>query len=326
MNSADRFDVVGFGALNVDLIYQTDSSMIAEIAGDAGVGTETTARPEEMYALLQRLERCGTLKSKDGGGQAANTIVALSRMGFRCGYTGAVGDDEDGKFLLDSLELVDTAGIVRGGRSGICVVMLDETGERTMRVFPNANNTVSNAQVDTDYAARADFLHMTSFVGDGPLDTQRKLVKELGKSCRIAFDPGDLYSRRDIEELREIIERAEIVLAADDEIESLTCTDYERGCRELLSMGAKIVVAKKGKEGTYVASGNGAFETSAPPAEVVDKTGAGDVYAAGFIAGLLRHAPLEECAAFASRVAAKSITGYGRSCYPDESDLANLRS
>ncbi len=324
VNADDRFDVVGFGALNVDLIYQTDSSTITEIAGDAGVGTETTAPPDELYSLLQHLERCGTLKSKDGGGQAANTIVALSRMGFTCGYIGAVGEDEEGEFLLDSLESVDTTGIVQGGRSGICVVMLEETGERTMRVFPNVNNTISHAQVDTAYAARADLLHLTSFVGDGPLDAQRKLAKELGDRCRIAFDPGDLYSRRALDELREIIERAEIVLAADDEIESMTGTDYERGCRELLSIGARIVVAKKGKEGTHVASGNNAFATSAPPAEVVDKTGAGDVYAAGFIAGLLRGVSLEECAAFASSIAAKSVTGYGRSQYPDKSDLAKL--
>jgi ribokinase len=324
VNSDDRFDVVGFGALNVDLIYQTDSATIAEIAGDAGVGTETTARPDELHALLQYLERCGTLKSKDGGGQAANTIVALSRMGLRCGYIGAVGDDEEGQFLLDSLGSVDTAGVLRGGRSGICVVMLDETGERTMRVFPNANDTISHAQVDTAYAGRAGFLYLTSFVGDGPLDAQKKLAKELGDSCRIAFDPGDLYSRRKLDELREIIERAAIVLAADDEIESLTGTDYESGCGELLSIGARIVIAKRGKEGTYVASGKSAFETDAPPAEVVDKTGAGDVYAAGFIAGLLRGVSLEECAAFASSIAAKSVTGYGRSQYPDKADVAKL--
>jgi len=324
VNSHDKLDVVGFGALNVDLIYQIDSSTISGIPGDSGVGTETTARPDVLYPLLQRLERSGTLKSKDGGGQAANTVVALSRMGFRCGYIGAVGDDEEGKFLLDSLESVDTTGVVQGGTSGICVVMLDETGERTMRVLPNANDTISHAQVDTAYVARADFLYLTSFVGDGPLDAQRKLVNELGGRCRIAFDPGHLYSRRNLGELREIIERAEIVLAADDEIKALTGADYERGCRELLSIGARIVVAKKGKEGTYVASGNSAFETSAPPAEVVDKTGAGDVYGAGFIAGLLRGVSLEKCAAFASSIAAKSVTGYGRSHYPDKSDLANL--
>jgi ribokinase len=167
-------------------------------------------------------------------------------------------------------------------------------------------------------------VYLTSFVSDRALDAQRKLVKELGGGCRIAFDPGDLYSRRKLDELRDIIERAEIVLAADDEIKSLTGTDYERGCRELLSIGARIVVAKKGKEGTYVASGNSAFETSAPPAKVVDKTGAGDVYAAGFIAGLLRGVSLEECVAFASSIAAKSVTGYGRSQYPDKSDVAQL--
>ena len=280
--------------------------------------------PEELYPLLQRLERSGTLKQRAGGGQAANTVVALSRMGFRCGYIGRVGDDEEGKFLLDSLESVDTAGILKGGKSGICVVMLDESGERTMRVFPNANNTISREQVNVAYAAGADFLYLTSFVGDQSLDAQKRLAMELGDRCRIAFDPGDLYSRRALDELQEIIERAEIVLATDAEIESLTRTGYERGCRELLSIGARVVVAKRGDRGAYIISKNVAFESSAPSVDVVDKTGAGDVYAAGFLAGLLRGVSLKECAEFASRIAAKSITCYGRSRYPDESDLANL--
>ena len=324
VNSDDKLDVVGFGALNVDLIYRIDSSMIAEIAGDAGAGTERTAPPEELYPLLQRLERCGTLKHRAGGGQAANTVVALSRMGFRCGYLGCVGDDEEGKFLLDSLESVDTARIVRGGRSGICVVMLDESGERTMRVFPNANDTISYERVDVAYAAGADFLYLTSFVGEPLLDAQRRLAKELADRCRIAFDPGELYARRGLDELREIIERSELFLATDAEIESLTGMDHEEGCRKLLSIGAQVVVAKRGQRGAYIVSKDAVFETSAPAVNVVDKTGAGDVYAAGFVAGLLRGVSLEECAGFASRIAAESITGYGRSRYPDKSDIASL--
>ena len=326
MSLDDKLDVVGFGALNVDLIYQVDSSTIAGVLRDARPGTETTRPREEMYPFFQHLERCAQLKRKAGGGQAANTIVALSRMGFKCGYIGCVGEDEEGTFLIDALESVDTAGVVREGRSGVCVVVLDESGERTMFVFPNANDTMSYERVNVAYASRTDFLYLTSFAGDGPLEAQKKLVEELEDRCRIALDPGELYARRGLGMLREIIERADVVFATDSEIETLTGMDYTRGCEKLLSMGAAAVACKRGENGSYIVSTDGAFEVAAEIVDVVDRTGAGDVYAAGFIAGLLRDAPLKECATFASRIAAKSVTGYGRSRYPDKSQLAHLRT
>jgi ribokinase len=324
MNLESEFDVIGFGALNVDLIYQIDSTAVPEAVHRRRAGTETALSREEMYPLIQHLERFGQLEGKAGGGQAANTVTALSRMGFGCGYIGCVGDDEEGGFLIDTLESVDTVGVLRQGKSGVCVIMLDDTGERTMCVFPNANDTVSYDEVNVDYASATEFMYFTSFVGDRPLDVQRRLAKKV--ECRIALDPGELYASRGLDELREIIGRSEIVFATDSEIEVLTGMDYKRGCEELLSAGATVVACKRGEKGSYVVSADGAFEVAAGTVEVVDKTGAGDVYAAGFIAGLLRNRTLEECAAFASHVAAKSITGYGRSRYPDESDLASLAS
>jgi len=325
MDLDSKFDVVGFGALNVDLIYQIDSTAVPEVMRRGRAGTETALSREEMYPLLQQLERFGQLKGKAGGGQAANTVTALSRMGFRCGYIGCVGDDEEGSFLIDTLESVDAAGVLRRGKSGICLVVLDETGERTMCVFPNANDTISYGEVSADYASATELIYFTSFVGDQPLDAQRELAKEVGGQCRIALDPGELYARRGLGKLREIVERAEVVFATDSEMETLTGMGYRRGCQELLRIGATVVACKRGDKGSYVVSADGAFEVPAGTVEVVDKTGAGDVYAAGFIAGLLRNAPLAACAAFASRVAAKSITGYGRSRYPDASDLADLQ-
>jgi len=319
------FDVVGFGALNVDLIYEVERSSVADIVGNVPPGRETTLPRKQMFHLLQQLERRGHLKHKAAGGQAANTVVALSRMGFRCGYVGCVGDDEEGTFVLDALENVDTAGVVRQGKSGVCVVLLDETGERTMIVFPNANDTMCYDMLNADYASATRFLYLTSFVGDEPLEAQKKLVEAVGEGCRIALDPGELYARRGLDELRPIIERAEIVFATDSEIQTLTCMDYSRGCQELLAIGASIVACKRGERGSYIVSNDGAFEAPAETADVVDTTGAGDVYAAGFIAGLLEGASLRACASFAAHLAAKSVTGYGRTRYPDKSDLAHLQ-
>jgi sugar/nucleoside kinase (ribokinase family) len=89
----------------------------------------------------------------------------------------------------------------------------------------------------------------------------------------------------------------------------------------LLGMGPEILVCKRGERGSRVFTRKTDFEVKAVPVEVVDNTGAGDVYDAGFLAGMFLGQSLEACARFAARVAAKSITAYGRECYPTREDL-----
>jgi ribokinase len=91
-----------------------------------------------------------------------------------------------------------------------------------------------------------------------------------------------------------------------------------------MEIGPSIVVCKKGRQGSHIFTGEEDFEVPAIEVEVVDNTGAGDVYNAGFLAGLFLGKSLEESAHFATKVAAKSVTGYGRDCYPTEEDLKNF--
>jgi sugar/nucleoside kinase (ribokinase family) len=100
--------------------------------------------------------------------------------------------------------------------------------------------------------------------------------------------------------------------------------DLFDGADSLMEMGPSILVCKKGNKGSHVFSKEKDFGVPAIPVEVVDNTGAGDVYNAGFIAGQFLGKSLEESALFATKVAAKSVTGYGRDRYPTEGDLKNF--
>jgi ribokinase len=91
-----------------------------------------------------------------------------------------------------------------------------------------------------------------------------------------------------------------------------------------MEIGPSILVCKKGSQGSHLFSEAGDFQVPVVQAEVMDNTGAGDVYNAGFLAGFFLGSSLEGCAHFAARVAAKSVTGYGRDCYPTEDDLKNF--
>ena len=104
----------------------------------------------------------------------------------------------------------------------------------------------------------------------------------------------------------------------------MTNEDLAAGIRRLMEIGPSILVCKKGSQGSHVFTQEGDFEVPAAQVEVIDNTGAGDVYNAGFLAGLLLKKSLEESARFATKIAAKSVTGYGRERYPRKEDLENF--
>ena len=317
-------DIIGIGALNLDLMYEVDDLAALQKDGwPLRAGRETSLSPEEFRRLLKDVERQGTVRFRSGGGSAANTIVALAGMGFRTGFVGRVGADEEGAFILKEMKGVDLAQVHAGGASGICLAVLDRGRDRALVVQPYANDDLSFEDLVISYLSKSRYLHLSAFVGDGPFDAQRRLMEILPPDVRVSLDPGELYAQRGLKEMLPLIKRSSILFATDREICTLTDKkDYKAGCKEIASIGPDAVVCKRGEEGAYCVSQGGeiAFRPQGEK-EVLDNTGAGDVYNAGFLAGLLLERPLDDCLSFAHHVAAKSLGGYGRECYPDTGDL-----
>lgn len=315
-------DAIGFGALNVDLIYEVPTFDLLEVRdGSLKPGGEVFGTPAEYGTVSSLIAAKGKLVSQSGGGQAANVMVALSRMGFSTGYFGKVGGDDYGQFLLKNMESVDISLVRQSGDTGICFVLLDSNRDRSNLVFTNANDELGVADLDLGKLRQTRFIHLTSFVGEQPLKAQKRLVSELPSPVKISFDPGELYARRNLRELLPIIQRSTVVFLTDKEVMLLTGKSWEEGTKDLLRWGPNIIVCKRGGEGAYVLTRD--IELNIPPdkVKVIDTTGAGDVFAAGFLAGMLLGRPLYECARFASKAAAQSIAGYGREKYPDQEFL-----
>ena len=322
-------DVVGFGALNVDLFYEVDSLALFEIGGvRLEAGREIQGSDEEFQNLLSLLLRHGRFKGKSGGGSAANTIFALSRMGFNTAFIGKVGKDEEGDFLIRSLTVgnVDTRWVKSDHKSGVCLIILDKSQDRFIFLQSNANDTLCADEIDWGLFSQSRLLHMTSFGGELPLRAQKSALERLPPHGRVSFDPGEIYARRGLKELEPFIERCWVLFVTDREVALLTSMDYEKGCRELLSCGPDIVICKRGKTGSSILSQEEAFDVPSEEVKAVDNTGAGDVYNAGFLAGMILGKPLKDCALFATRVAAKSVTGFGRDRYPAKEDLIGFLS
>lgn len=317
-------DVVGIGALNLDLLYEVqDLKVLREGGMPLRAGRETSLPSKEFTQFLTMMAQVGTLRWRSGGGSAANTVVAMARMGFKAGFVGSVGTDEEGALILQEMEGVDLSYVKRGGESGICLVVLDRQRDRALLVQPHANDSLYFEDINLPYLSTTRHVHLSAFVGMGPLEAQRQLMKVLPPAVKVSMDPGELYARRGLKKVLPLLQRSSVFFATAHEILSLTGKDhYKDGCKEILSLGPEIVVCKMGEQGAYLASKEGEVEFH-PRGEtgVVDNTGAGDVYNAGFLAGLLLGKSLNDCLAFAHRVAAKSLRGYGRQRYPDAEDL-----
>ena len=298
------FDVVGFGALNLDKLFKVN--LIAK-------------KEEEGFV---------TDYKESGGGSAANAIVGLARLGLKTGFIGKVASDNEGKLLLDDFrrEDVDVNGITvsESGRSGTVMGYIDQKGDRALYVDPGVNDQLEFGDIKLGYASGAKFLHISSFVGDKPFNAQNQLIKALS-STKTCFDPGALYARRGLDALKPIIRRSYALFPNETEVKLLTGMDYRKGAAKFLELGAELVAVKRGKRGCYVSDGKENHTIKAYKVEAVDTTGAGDAFCAGFIYGLVKGKDLFECGKLGNFVASRCVSAMGaRTGLPTRADLKDV--
>jgi len=286
-----RFDVVGFGALNIDKLFKVNKIASAE---------------EESF-VIDFKEACG--------GSAANTIVGLARLGCKVGFIGKVADDREGRVLLKDFrrEGVDTSGITiaQRGRSGTVMGFVDEKGERALYVDPGVNDTIEFEEMNKEYAFKTKFLHLTSFIGEKSFQAQKKLIEMLPENVKISLDPGELYARKGAM-LDPMFKKTFVLMPHAKELELLTGkAHYKKGAEILCRKDVKIVAVKLGSKGCYVTDGKESHLIEAFEVKVADTTGAGDAFCAGFLYGLMSSQSLYECGRIGNFVASRCIMKMG---------------
>jgi ribokinase len=301
-----RFDVVGFGALNVDKLFKVNK----------------LAEAEEEIFIEDYAEACG--------GSAANTAVGLARLGCKVGFIGKVGCDREGDLLIKDfrVEGVDSTGTIRTGqgKSGSVFGFVNKKGARALYINSGVNDTIKFDEVNVEYAAQAQFLHLTSFVGEKSFQTQKNLLDAIPNSVKVSFDPGALYARKGFASLEHIIKKAYVLMPNAIELELLTGeTDYCKGADFMVGRGVKIVAVKLGGDGCYVTDGRERHLIEALNVKVVDTTGAGDAFCAGFLYGLVNGKSIYECGRLGNFVASRCIMKMGaRAGLPFTKDLELL--
>jgi ribokinase len=301
-----KFNVVGFGALNVDMLLKVNRFAGAE---------------EESF-IEDYTEACG--------GSAANTMVGLARLGCKVGFIGKVASDREGKLQIDcfNTEGVDTNGIVQAkqGKSGSVLGFVDKKGARALYINPGVNDAIESREINLDYVAQTGFLHLSSFVGEKPFRAQKKLVGMLPSAIKVSFDPGSVYAQKGFAAIEPLIRSSYVLMPNALELEQLTAEpDYQKGADFMVELGVKIVAVKLGSKGCYVTDGQERQRVEAFQVKAVDTTGAGDAFNAGFLYGLINNKSLGECGYLGNFVASRSIMKMGaRAGLPYTKDLASI--
>lgn len=296
-------DAIGFGALNFDRLYSVD-----RIAGKG-----------EQIPINEVREA--------SGGSAANTIAGLARLGITTGFVGAVGDDAEGRKILQDFRAdgVDTKGIVgMKRRTGIVIGFVDRSGERTLYPYPGVNSEISIDDIDFNYMRNTKILHLSSFVDRKQFEIQKKVVKKLPENVKVSFSPG-IYAEKKLGELLPIIKRSYIIFLNRDEIENLTNKNYKKGSEELIEGDAGIIAVTLGKKGCYVQNKKNSYVIPAYKTKVVDTTGAGDAFAAGFLYGILSGKNLQDSGRLGNYLASCCIRKFGaRDGLPSRKEIRGL--
>jgi sulfofructose kinase len=290
--SASSLDIVGVGLSTLDVLIRLKDMPTWERPGRASAFT------------------------LEGGGPVGTACVAAARLGARVGYVGTAGSDLLAELKLRSFheDGVDLSRLVRReGLEGHVVVVYvhEQTGERVFAgVGPWGRMArLSGGELDRDYITAARYLHLDGIECGAALQAAR-WMREAGK--RVCLDASRTDGRPLTPEMVELVKHVDVLICGSGFGRSLTGhADHWRAGQAALALGPSIVVQTEGEEGSYTVTVSERFHTPAFRVDVVDTTGAGDVFHGAYLVGLLRGWDLRTVACFASAVAAIKCTRLG---------------
>jgi 2-dehydro-3-deoxygluconokinase len=281
-----------------------------------------------------RLRHAGSLELKIGGAES-NLAIALSRLGLSAGWAGYLGDDEPGQLVLDRIraEGVDTSQVRRIERLPTGLYLREQIGT-DVRVYyyrqGSAATTMQRDAFEPGYLGGAKFVHLTGItpaLSDGCRAFVLWAAREAGASgARVSFDVNyrsKLWGTKEAREFaEEILPDVYLLLAGDEEARALWDRDDEALVRELASLGPEEVVLKTGSAGSLALVDGEILEHPAFTVSEVDPVGAGDAFAAGYLAGHLWGLPAEERLRVANAMGALSVATLGDyEGLPDKDEL-----
>ena len=322
-----KYDVLGIGNAIFDVLVQTDEGFLARHGmTKGGMALIDEARATAIYADMGPA-------TEMSGGSAANTIVGVANLGARAAYVGKVRDDQIGRLYTHDIRAAgvafETKAASGGPATGCSYILVTPDGERTMNTYLGAAQELMPADIDAAQIAASRIIYLEGYLWD-PKSAKEAFVKAAiiahGAGRQVALTLSDSFCvDRYRDEFLELMRKGtvDLVFANEAELHSLYQTsDFDTALKQLRA-DAKLGVVTRSEKGCVVASQDGVVAAPAFPIEkLVDTTGAGDLFAAGFLFGLVRNAGFEAAGRLGALAAAEVIQHIGARPQVSLKDLA----
>ena len=310
-----EFDVLTIGNAIVDVIAKVDEVFVTReklVKGSMNLIDE--ARAEQLYAVMGPA-------TEISGGSAGNTAAGIASFGGKAAYFGKVKDDQLGAIYAHDMKSIGvhfgTHKAASGPATARSFILVTPDGERTMNTYLGACVNLTAADMDRSVVEAAKVTYMEGYLYDKPeakaaFREAAKIARAAGRLTSITLSDSFCVERHRDDWLDLIKSSIDIVFANESEIKSLYKTQNFDGAVTAIHKDCPLAVLTRSEKGSLVVRGDERITVPAHPVEhVVDVTGAGDLFAAGFLFGFTHGKPLRQCAALGSLAAAEVISHTG---------------
>ena len=308
-------DILAIGNALVDVITTNDAAFLDRHAIPKGTMRLIAAdEAERLYGIM------GAGKEVSGG-SAANSVAGIAALGGAPAFIGRVAADQLGEVFAHDIRAAgvafDVAAMADGPPTGRCLIVVTPDGDRTMSTYLGACQELSEADVTEAAVRAARIVYLEGYLWDpvGPRAALRKAMAiARGGATKVAFTLSDVFcveaGRDDFRAL--LGTHVDVLFGNENEVKALYRTDDLGSAMTELAAHATITVVTRSEHGAVViADGERIAVPAAPVAKVVDTTGAGDLFAGGFLHGLAQGRSLADCARIGGIAAAEVISHYG---------------
>jgi sugar/nucleoside kinase (ribokinase family) len=313
--SAKQYDVVGVGNAIVDVITHADDDFL--LRHELAKGAMTLIDADRALALYKAMGP----GAESSGGSAANTVAGVASFGGRAGFIGKVRDDQLGEIFGHDIRATGVDFEVPAGTDGPptarCLILVTPDAQRTMNTFLGISSLLAPDDVDPDLCSSAEVVYCEGYIWDVP-QAQQAIVKAFdqahagGGKVSFALSDGFCVDRHRDEFHSLVDDKVDILFANEDEICALAEVDDFDRALDAVQGRCDVAVLTRSEKGSVVVTADEVHEIPAEPvAEVVDTTGAGDLFASGFLYGYTQGLDLPVCGALGAAAAAEVIAHLG---------------
>ena len=309
------FDLIGVGNPIMDLLaHVPESFLTTHVAGEKG--GMVLVDDGDLAALVAKLDEQLAMSP---GGSAANAPLGAARLGLRTTYVGKIGADRTALDYFNNFVATGSDGSRFKRASlpnGRCLSLVTPDGQRTMRTHLGAAMTLSPAEISPADFAGARHAHIEGYLMFNPALADKVVASARAAGCSLSIDLASFEVVNVARDwlLAQVRQGVDVIFANEDEVRALfqdQTSGYDTLAKRLASHGG-IAAVKMGKDGAWIARGTELHRIApVPVAQVVDTTGAGDAWAAGFLCGHLRGAALQAAGAIGSLLGAETVQHLG---------------